>query len=319
MRLYELPSAGSTSTAAPETSGATKNVVQPLRIISKCHEAPVHVCRVDPSSTLLASGSADGVVKVWDIQRGYVTHMFKGHGGIVSALAFNFPRETSSAAGAATDSRMQLITGSADTRIRIFDLTATSARSAGAKAQDILEGHVSVPRGLDVTADGRWLVSGGRDSVAMIWDLNGTSDASKGKGKGKASEGRPIPSLVKTIPVLERVEAIGVIVASEEVASTSSQSSTVGRLRFYTGGEKGVIRIWDATNAEVIASYGVDISERSEESAEESREIMDVMYVRCSMPFACPQLITPRSKLYANYFEHIFATRRPKYLYVLPQ
>lgn len=156
----------------------------------------------------------------------------------------------------------------------------------------------------------------------MIWDLNGTSDASKGKGKGKAAEGRPIPTLVKTIPVLERIEAIGMIVAAAEVASTS-QSSTVGRLRFYTGGEKGVIRIWDATNAEVIASYGVDISERSEGSSEESREIMDVMYVYflCVLHSLIPNSIStnPLLKLYTVDLEHIIATRRPKYLHLLSE
>lgn len=252
----------------------------------------MHVCRIDPSSTLLASGSADGVVKVWDLQRGYVTHMFKGHGGVVSALAFNYPRETSSSANSTSDSRMHLITGSADNRIRIFDLTATSARSGNAKAIDVLEGHVSVPRGLDVTSDGRWLISGGRDSVAIIWDLNGGSATSQAKGKGKAiADAAPKAVLVKTIPVLERVEAVGAIAASEVVASSSSTSTTAGRLRFYTGGEKGLIRIWDATDAKVIASFGVDISEGSNGSAEEPREIMDVMYVSLLLLPLIQQLI----------------------------
>lgn len=277
-----MPHAGAASDISSENASSSRSkAVQPIRTISKCHDAPVHVCRIDPSSTLLASGSADGVVKVWDIQRGYVTHMFKGHGGVVSALAFNYPRETSSSSSSASDSRMQLITGSADTRIRIFNLTATSASSANAKAVDVLEGHVSVPRGLDVTADGRWLVSGGRDSVAMIWDLNGGSNVSKAKGKGKAvPDARLKPILVKTIPVLERVEAIGVIPASETVVSNSpSEPSTAGRVRFYTGGEKGVIRIWDATEAKVIASFGIDISKDSDDSAEDPREIIDVMCV----------------------------------------
>lgn len=282
LRLYELPSGNSLpTTSSSDSARSSKNIIQPVRTISKCHEAPVHVCGIDPSSTLLASGSADGVVKVWDVQRGYVTHMFKGHGGVVSAVAFNYPRETSSAPSSTTDARMQLITASADTRIRIFDLTASSSRSAGAKAQDVLEGHVSVPRGLGVTADGRWLVSGGRDAVAMIWDLNGDTSgtSSRNKGKGKAvSNNRPKPRLVKTIPVLERIEAVGVIVASEVVASKSSEHTAAGRLRFYTGGEKGVIRIWDATQAEVIATLGNDISEGTENLGEDPRGILDVMY-----------------------------------------
>ncbi|KAF8322220.1 WD40 repeat-like protein, partial [Clavulina sp. PMI_390] len=277
LRIFDLP--------PPASSSSRPNIVQPTRTISKCHDAPVHVCRVDPSSTLLASGSADGVVKVWDLQRGYVTHMFKGHGGVVSALAFNYPRETSSTASYMSDSRFHLITGSADTRIRVFDLTATSTRGTNSKPIDVLEGHVSVPRGLDVTSDGRWLISGGRDAVVIIWDLNGGAAASKSqasapsKGKGKASaDAPPRAILVKTIPVLERVEAVGAIAASEVVASSSSAPKTVGRLRFYTGGQRGQIRIWDATDAKVLASFGTDISSNADPESEDPREILEIIY-----------------------------------------
>ena len=315
LRLYELPYSNSLPpSSSNDSSRSSKIFIQPIRTVSRCHDAPVHVCRIDPSSTLLASGSADGVVKVWDIQRGYVTHMFKGHGGVVSALAFNYPRETSSLPSSTTDARMQLITGSADTRIRIFDLTASSAQSAGAKAQDVLEGHVSVPRGLDVTADGRWLVSGGRDAVVMIWDLSGDGKTSGTKGKGKGISDRFKPRLTKTIPVLERVEAVGAILASEVVASLSSEDTIAGRLRFYTGGEKGVIRIWDATDAEVIATLGNDISEGTEDLSEDPRGILDVM---CTLHL--PQCMQSDEtddrflQLHAFNFHYHVRPRRPEY------
>lgn len=285
LRIFELPPPGA-PTPLPLAEASTSNSISPFRptffspqrTISKCHDAPVHVCRIDPSSTLLASGSADGIVKVWDLQRGYVTHVFKGHGGVVSALAFNYPRETSISKNTASDERMHLITASADTRIRIFDLKAVSSGSskggASLKPIDVLEGHVSVPRGLDVTADGRWLVSGGRDAVAMVWDLTGGSSShADPKGKGKAG---PKASLIKTIPVFERVEAIGVLAVSESVAS-SALPTTARRLRFYTGGAKGVVRIWDATDAKVIASYGNEVASDPEEDSEDPREIVDVM------------------------------------------
>ena len=100
------------------------------------------------------------------------------------------------------------------------------------------------------------------------------------KGKGKAVSVAPTKAkLVKTIPVLERVEAVGAIAASEIVPTTSSTSTTAGRLRFYTGGARGCIRIWDATDAKVIASYGTEISQGSDGSSEDPREIVDVMFV----------------------------------------
>lgn len=227
----------------------------------RAHEAPVHVSKVDPTSTYLASGAADGVVKVWDIRNGYVTHIFKGHGGVVSALAFNYPRDPSNVT---TDVKMQLITGSVDTRIRIFDLS--SRGGAKSKADAILDGHVSVPRGLDVSKDGKWLLSGGRDSVVLLWDLCSTQTTSvKSKGKGKEKDG---PRLVKTVPVLERVEAVGLIQPDDNLAGSSTSD-----ILFYVAGEKGVLSVWDCQKGSVLYTLGRPTSGDDDES----RQILDAM------------------------------------------
>ena len=54
------------------------------------HNAPVSSLAFDPSVTLLASGSADHTTKVWDIVRGYYTHNFRGHTGVVRSDRFRF-------------------------------------------------------------------------------------------------------------------------------------------------------------------------------------------------------------------------------------
>lgn len=54
----------------------------------KPHTGPVVTLAVDSTGTLVATGGADGVVKIWDIRAGYTTHTFHGHGGVVSALHF---------------------------------------------------------------------------------------------------------------------------------------------------------------------------------------------------------------------------------------
>ncbi|KAH9913370.1 U3 small nucleolar RNA-associated protein [Fomitopsis serialis] len=264
LRIYEVPS--------PDEPLARP--VHPIRVVARAHDAPVHVCKADPTSTYLASGSADGIVRVWNILRGFVTHVFKGHGGVVSALAFNYPFDPSAVE---RETKMQLITGSVDTRIRIFDLSAVAARTGAAlKPEAILEGHVSVPRGLDVSPDGKWLVSGGRDSVVLVWDISSKgslankSKSSKGKGKETAFS----PSLAKTIPVLERVEAVGLLRPDEDLAGSPSGS---GKLRFYTGGQKGVVRIWDAREGTVLFTLGHE--QEGGDDQEEQRQIVDSIYV----------------------------------------
>jgi U3 small nucleolar RNA-associated protein 13 len=235
-------------------------------VVGRAHDAPVHVCIVEPTSTYLASGSADGVVKVWNILGGFVTHVFKGHGGVVSALTFNCQRDASSVT---SWQKMQLITASVDTRIRIFDLTTpVSASGTGAKPLAVLDGHVSVPRGLDVSADGKWLISGGRDSVVLMWDLTSKSEPKK-KAHGKA----PIPTLAKTIPILERVEAVGFLHPDQLLAGSGSKSD---RICFYTGGENGVIKIWDAREGTVLFTLG-DQRSRDSDDQEEQRQIVGAM------------------------------------------
>ncbi|TFK41821.1 WD40 repeat-like protein [Crucibulum laeve] len=261
LRIYEIPT----------TSTPSKKLVQPIRTVARAHEAPVHVCKVDPTSTYLASGSADGVVKVYDIHRGFVTHVFKGHGGVVSAITFNYPHDSSSVN---IDQPMRLITASVDTRIRIFNLTAGATGSTGSsKPEAVLEGHVSVPRGLDVSADGKWLVSGGRDSVVLIWDLSSESKAqsNKKKGKNKAFS----PTLVKTIPTFERVEAVGLLSPEEDLAGSTSASS---KIRFYTGGEKGSVKIWDGREGNVLFTLGEEQNQVSDDQ-EEQRQILDILYL----------------------------------------
>lgn len=263
LRIYELPK---------DTTPISKPI-QPIRVVARAHDAPVHVCRTDPTSTYLASGSADGVVKVWDIVRGYVTHVFKGHGGVVSALVFNYPFDPSSVG---REQKMQLITASVDTKIRIFDLSAAAARSgAAAKPEAVLEGHVSVPRGLDVTCDGKWLVSGGRDSVVLLWDISPKpAEGAKPKSsKAKGKEKDCAPTLVKTIPVLERVEAVGLLRQDDDLTGTTSGAS---KLQIYTGGEKGVVKVWDVRKGEVLYTLGQEL-ETPTEDQEEQRQIVDAL------------------------------------------
>ncbi|KAF9245872.1 U3 small nucleolar RNA-associated protein [Melanogaster broomeanus] len=260
LRVYDIPKSFS------------GQVVYPSRVIARAHDAPVHVCTVDPTSTYLASGSADGIVKVWDISTTHVTHVFKGHGGVVSALKFNFPRDPSLVSSERT---LQLVTASVDTRIRLFNLMATSRNEKGAlRPIAVLEGHVSVPRGLDVTPDGKWLISGGRDSVVILWDMSSSSystDRAMSKGRGKSKTVGP--TLSKTIPVMERVEAVGFVYP--EVNDLTSQTS---KLCFFTAGDKGVVRIWDSHECCVLHSLAAD-SESSGADQEEQRQIIDAFYV----------------------------------------
>ncbi|WWC68444.1 uncharacterized protein I206_102372 [Kwoniella pini CBS 10737] len=269
IRYYPLPS------SAPASNTTKPPLLTYSRALSRAHSAPILVSAVSPDSTLLATGSSDGVVKVWDLEGGYVTHLFRGHGGPVSALHFNFPIIEGE-----ERRRMELMTGSTDARVRVFDLRDASARVVGGgnavKPKAILEGHVSVVRGIDTTPDGKWAVTGGRDKVVLVWDMlfaDSVGQSSKKAGKGKATAVGG-PKLVQTIIAQEQIESLGLLPLEENVAGSSK-----GRLLCHTGGDSGIVRVWDVLKGKEIGTItGVEGVDEAEVDEDEQRGVLNVIY-----------------------------------------
>lgn len=207
------------------------------RTIAKTHDAPVVVMQVDPTSTLVATGSSDTCAKVWDIRAGYCTHVFRGHGGIVSSLAWNMPgpsaSQSKSMSNASADRKIELFTASIDGRVRLWDLKAgASGEKAASKPIAILESHFSVVRGLAVSRDGERLVTAGRDRMVGLW-VRGKTSSKKDKAKGYVMAWH----LVESITAGESLESAGFL----EDGDT-----------FWTAGAEGEIRLWSFTQQAVI-------------------------------------------------------------------
>lgn len=217
MRIFSL------DRSDPETISAS------LSRTLKPHSSPVIFSAVDATSTLLATGGADGVVKIWDIVGGYTTHTFHGHSGVISALHFfkvdlkrkrdpepsvkPKKRRKSEADDEDADadgiSALRLASGDEEGKIRIWHLQKR-------KCAAVLDSHVSVVRGLDFDEDEQLLLSGSRDKTAMLWDAATWTSRT-------------------TIPVLESVETACFV---------------PGRKAFATGGENGRLRVWWITGQE---------------------------------------------------------------------
>jgi len=232
MRIYALES--------PDDALPILNPV--LLKTLKPHSTPVITAAIDKTGTLVATGSADGVIKVWDIRGGYVTHTFRGHSGIISALHFfqfsDPSAEVSSSAlnkkkkkkkrrrvsedqndemedtlvnGDATEADFHLASGGEDGRLKVWNLSKR-------KSIATLESHVSVVRGIDFSTEKGLLLTGGRDKTVILWDA----------GSWK---------MRKVIPILEGVEALGFLSGGDLI---------------YTGGENGRLRIWGAQQGREI-------------------------------------------------------------------
>jgi len=191
IRAFRLGEAAADTATATSTSPTTPSASL-LRAWRSTHRSPISAMAVDASGGLVATGSADAGVRVWDADGGFCTHAFAGHAGPVTALAFH-PAD------------LALFSGGADGTVRGWDLgTRTSLWPP-------VRGHVSPvtalvaalpppraggwfpaggPAAPPATAGNRrqcLLLSAGRDGVAAVWDA----------GSG---------SKVAEVPVMEAVE-----------------------------------------------------------------------------------------------------------------
>lgn len=196
-----------------------------VRTISKAHEAPVALMAVDPTSSLLATGSADGSVKIWDMRGGYCTHVFRGHGGVISALCWHV--ESPSKAGR----RVQLFTGCVDGKVRVWDLHGHK-KAMHAKPSAVLNAHAGVVRGISLSSDGQTLVSGARDQTLVFWD---------------ARDGHWHRREIQLAH--ERIEALHFL---PDVPY------------FITAGSRGALRVWD-TQGRVVSEQTVERVDEDDE------------------------------------------------------
>jgi len=102
---------------------------------------------------MLATGSADGTVKLWDTStRAELTPLPRGHSGMVWAIAFS------------SDGEM-LATGSADRTIKLWN-TRTG------KYLKTLDGHLNEVLSVAFSPNSKLLASGSSDNTAILWDVD---------------------------------------------------------------------------------------------------------------------------------------------------
>jgi WD40 repeat protein/serine/threonine protein kinase len=116
------------------------------------HSDAVTAVAFSPDGRLLASGSADRLVKLWNLITGKETLSLNGHEKGVTSLAFS-------------PDGSRLVSGSTDKTVSLWDT------STGQKLHSF-EGHAGSVTALAYGPDGRFVVSGSTDKTTRVWDAS---------------------------------------------------------------------------------------------------------------------------------------------------
>ncbi|MDM8536712.1 hypothetical protein QUF70_08165 [Desulfobacterales bacterium HSG17] len=114
------------------------------------HESPVSAIECSPDGKIIASGSYDNTIKLWNIEQGRELKTLSGHLGSIRSLSFS------------PDGRF-LASGSYDNTIKLWSIK---------QGKDIktLSGHTKSVESICFSPDGRTLASGSSDRTIRFWD-----------------------------------------------------------------------------------------------------------------------------------------------------
>lgn len=121
------------------------------------HKHAVTCVAVTHDGDMIITGGMDQVIRIWNIETNKCERVLKGHSGRINSLS------VSGGGGSAP----LLTSASSDFTVKVWPLWVNPARELQAE----LTGHTKGVLCAKVSVDGRYVVSGGLDGSARLWDL----------------------------------------------------------------------------------------------------------------------------------------------------
>ncbi len=192
----------------------------------------------NPKGKLMVTGGLDKFVKIWNMHKGEILHVLKGHTTFISEVALSQYGTYAASAAANLNTRQgEICIWDTQTGRLLHDLS----RAAG--------GHLHGVNSIDFSPDERWLVSGSEEGTFKIWEVN------TGKlHKDFSDSGNPI-TRVRFSP-----DGKLVAVAGKDQSLKIWQVSSGQCINHYLGHSQPINALAFSPDGRLIASAGNDRS-----------------------------------------------------------
>lgn len=211
----------------------------------KGHAQDVSSLAFSPDGQLLASGSNDRSIRLWDMKIGATLHVMEEHSSIVNCVAF-------------APNNHHIASASSDNTIRLWDVKSGAVRT--------LKGHSDTVSSVAFSPDGQQLASASWDRTARLWELKTEKTLKVLRGHfgiitsisfSPDSQQLASASNDKTVMLWEPKR-------EETVQNSDGHSARVNCIAFSPNGKQlasgsnsGLVALWDtATGAELCVLTG---------------------------------------------------------------
>lgn len=133
------------------------------------HKGPIVLIQFDPNEgNLIATGSSDGSVIIWDLIGQYITHFLKGCTGVITTISFQ--------KNPTDEQYLICASGNHDNKLFVWNLRNSSSSTEKLVAKfEIHSSEITSTEFLKNNEDKLLLLSVSRDKIACVYDMNSLS------------------------------------------------------------------------------------------------------------------------------------------------